>query len=450
MPSVAIVGAGISGLATGFLLTTLRPDVDVTIFEREASPGGKVRSTRRGGFTFDWGPNGLLTNASATLELVEALGLSGELLPAAEVAQRRYLYHDGGLRPLPDSPADFLRSELISPTGKLRALLEPLLATRVNREESVFGFLQRHFGSGVASTFAGPLVVGTTAGDARKLSLDALVPSFRNLERERRSLLLEGLARQLRRRPGEGHRSRPNSFRAGGVQRLTDALAARLGASLRCGVGVAALERIGEAGLRILLDGGEAVEVERVVLATPAFTSAELLEPHLPEASELLAAIPYVDVQVFGFGFDRVDVPRRLDGSGFVVPRGEGVRCLEVLWSSAVFPDQAPEGKVMLRVIAGGTVDPDFASLSPEEALAALRRDLEITMGITVEPDYCEAIRWRRGIPQYLLGHRARLERIEAALTALPGVTLVGDGYRGVGIDACVRDAKRVATALAG
>ncbi len=449
MPSVAIVGAGISGLATAFFLRQLRPDLKLTVLEKGAEPGGgKVRSSRRDGFTFDWGPNGFLTNAPETLALADALGLSDALLPASRAAGRRYLFRDGALKPLPTSPLAFLRSDLVSPTSKVRALLEPLLARREEREESVYRFLERHFGVGVARAFADPLVVGITAGDASELSVDALFPHFRAIEREHGSLVRGLIAAQRRSRREGGPRTHLASFRNGGIQRLIDALTSELDASLRLGAGVIALERSGPSGYLLRVEGGGEVRAERVVLAVPAFTAARLLEPHLPEAARQLAAIPYTSVQVFGLGFDQTELPRPLDGFGFLTPRGQGVRSRGVLWSSSVFPDQAPEGKVMVRVIAGGTADPDFTELSTDEALTEVRRDLEVTMGITAAPSHLEMVRWRRGIPQYLLGHQERLRQLEATLTSLPGVVLTGNAYRGVGLNDCVRDAGRVATAL--
>ena len=127
------------------------------------------------------------------------------------------------------------------------------------------------------------------------------------------------------------------------------------------------------------------------------------------------------------------------------VPRGEGVRILGVLYSSSIFPGQAPEGRVLLRVIAGGSVDPAFSAMSSGEMLAAVRRDLRVTLGVVAEPEYAEYIPWPQGIPQYELGHGARIARAETALARHPGLFLTGNAYRGVGVNDTVRDARRAA-----
>ena len=194
--TVAIVGGGVSGLATAFFIRQAKPDWRVTVFEKEAEPGGKVRSSVQNGFTFDWGPNGFLANVPETVELAKALGLEEVLQPAADTAKYRFLYQDGGLRPLPDAPPKFLTTELLSPFEKVRAGLE-VFSRPSDAEETVYAFVARHFGAGFADALAGAAVLGVTAGDAKALSVDALFPGLRALEREHGSLL-RGLVKQQR------------------------------------------------------------------------------------------------------------------------------------------------------------------------------------------------------------------------------------------------------------
>jgi len=449
---LVVVGGGLAGLTTAYLATRAHPAPDVVVLEAEPAPGGKARSSVEGGFTFDWGPNGFLANVPDTLALAVDLGLQGRLRPAAEAAARRYLYRDGGLRPLPTSPGSFLRSELLSPPGKLRALAEPLLGRRRRREESVHDFVARHFGHEAARVFAGVFVAGITAGDARELSLDALFPRLRLLEASHGSLL-RGMA-AARRAAGPGGPDGRLTTLDGGVQTLVDALAAALGPRLRTRSRVVALTergRPGEGPLTLRLSDGGEVEADAVALATPAFVAAELLAAGAPDAAVGLAGIRYADVAVVALGYDRIDVPRILDGFGFLVPRGEGVRALGVLWSSATFPDQAPPGKVALRVIGGGTLDPGFATLDDDALLASVRRDLERTMGIVADPEARRIVRWPRGIPQFTLGHAARVDAARRALAARwPRVALVGNYLSGVGVNDVVREARTASHTLVG
>jgi protoporphyrinogen/coproporphyrinogen III oxidase len=197
--------------------------------------------------------------------------------------------------------------------------------------------------------------------------------------------------------------------------------------------------------------GESPIEADAVALATPAYVAAALLGASSPEAAAALVGIRYADVAVVALGYDRIDVPRPLDGFGLLVPRGEGVRSLGVLWSSAVFPDQAPPGKATLRVIGGGTLDPGFAALDDGDLLAAVRRDLERAMGIVAEPEALRIVRWPRGIPQYALGHANRVQAARIALAARwPRLALVGDYLSGVGMNDVVREASSAATRLTG
>ena len=441
MAHIAIIGAGISGLATAHFLRERLPDTSLTVLERADTPGGKVQTHLREGYLIEGGPDGFLSNAPDTLDLIASLGLEDDLTPAAEAARHRYLFVDGGLRPLPASPPAFVRSGLLSVSGKLRAACEPFLARRSQHEESVHTFVARHLGHEVARVLAGPMVLGVAAGDARRLSLDALFPNLRALERSHGSLVRGLLAR---RRGGEAP-GRLTSFRAGTGQ-LIAALAAAFAAELRCGLAAERLEvsaLTADRGLHLTLSDGERLTCDAVVLAGPADVSARLLRPHAPLAAAELEAIPYAGVRVFALGFERIDVPHPLDGFGFLAARGEGVRSLGVLWSSTLFPERAPAERVLLRVIAGGAVDPEFMALSDDDALEQVLRDLRVAMGISVVPDFVEQIAWHRGIPQYLLGHRQRVAAARASLPA--GVFLVGDAYDGIGVNGCVRAARRVA-----
>jgi oxygen-dependent protoporphyrinogen oxidase len=450
--TVAIVGGGIAGLATAYYLG--REGREVVVFEREAAAGGITQSDHLQGYTIDRGPNGFLTNVPETLELAKALGLADELAVAGELAQHRFLFKDGTLQALPTSPMAFVRTRLVSAKAKARLLLEPFAPKRpAGSDETVYEFAQRRVGTEFAEVFMRAMVVGITAGDAKAISLAALFPRMRRLEDDYGSLVRALLATVLRRRKGTGGPAGPGgrltSFQHGGIALLTHALAAQLGQRVRTGAAVVGLERCNKTGnYTVILASGEQYQASAVVLATPAFVSADLLAPLLPETAAELAAIPYAGVRVLGLGFNRRDVPHPLNGFGYLVVPGEGQRILGCLWTSSLFPTQAPPGKVLLRVIGGGVFDPDFVTLDDAEALRIVQHDLRLSLGLTQEPEMVYQIAWPRGIPQYLVGHSARVARIMAAAQALPGLYLTGNAYYGVGLNDCVRDAQRVARAI--
>ena len=438
---VAVIGAGISGLTAAYRLQ--KAGVEVVVLEREAVAGGKIRSSSENGLTFDWGPNGFLSNAPDTLKLVGDLGLNSELEPAAEAAKHRFIWRAGALHKLPGTPPAAIATKLLTPLEKLRASSEYFIPAGETRAESVFDFAARRFGRAVAEIFIAPMVIGITSGDARATSLDALFPRMRAMEQSKGSLLRAMIAgqRQAKKSGIKPPISRLTSFKQGGIQRLTDRLSELLGSSLKLGVSVSKLECL-NSDYRVFSSVGM-LEVDAVILATPAFVSADLLESFKPDLALELRGIPYADVRVFGLTFKASDVPANLDGFGFLIPRDAGIRILGCLYTSTLFPQQTKDNLVFLRVICGGSVDPSFSSLDPDAALEVVKHDLKLTLGITAQPESVHEARWDKGIPQYALDHPTRIAKIEKLLAQTPGLYLAGNSYRGVGINDCIREAEK-------
>ena len=193
-------------------------------------------------------------------------------------------------------------------------------------------------------------------------------------------------------------------------------------------------------------------EAAAVVLAGPAHETADLVRVCAPAAADLLAGVHTAPLAVVCLGYHHAALAAErgpLDGFGFLVPRGEGPRILGALWESSIYPGRAPIGKALLRVMIGGATDPGAVELTDDELLATVRTDLHRTMGVSLEPELVHLTRHWRGIPQYTIGHQARLERIESALAPHAGLFLAGNSYRGVSVNACIEDAPRIAGLVA-
>ena len=439
MNTIAVVGAGIAGLAAAVRLSAAH---DVTVFECEPYAGGKIHSQQLDGFVFEWGPNGFLSNAAELRALVHEAGLDAELAEAAPAAAKRFVYWHGKLHELPSKPPRALSMSLLSARGKLRALGD--LLARAPRgddtadapDESVYTFAARHFGHEVAERIVSPALLGISGGDAAATSVDALFPRLRALEREHGSLL-RGMTR-ARATPG-----RLSGFGARGMQRLTDRLAQMLGERLRLACAVEHIEPRAT-GWRVHHAGGE-LDADAVILTPPADVAAAIVEPCDAMLAEDLRAIPYAPMRTAGIAFRGQDVPVPLDGFGFLAARGQGLRILGALYTSTIFPGQAPAGTAYLRVFLGGGADPDAIALAPERARAIVRADLATALGITAEPTAYHEVTWPRAIPQYTLAHRALLRSIDRRLAEHPGLELAGNAYRGLGVGDTVRDARAVA-----
>jgi oxygen-dependent protoporphyrinogen oxidase len=433
---IAVIGGGISGLTAAHLL--VGAGHDVALVDDAAEPGGLVAGARADGFLCERGPQAMLDGSEAVRALIASAGLQPRLIAALPASRRRSVYVAGQLRPFPASPPALLKTTLLSARGKLRLLREPFVRRRANddAEESVFDFVARRFGPEAAARAAGPALIGVFAGDAAALSVQAALPRLAALEREHGSVL-----RGMFRTRGQSRLGRPVTFPEG-LSELPRALGAALGARRRT-ARATGLERRAR-GWAVALDGGTAVEAERVVLATPAAATAALLAPHAAPAAEALRAIPHAPVAVVCLGFRAADagtLGMDLDSYGFVVARGEGISLLGCQYDSSVFPGRAPAGGVLLRALCGGVFDPGLVDADDGTIAGQVLGDLRRTTGLRRDPDLVQVWRARPGIPQYDRAQLARVRVVDDALARLPGLAVIGHALRGVGVSACVATA---------
>ena len=450
---VAIVGGGITGLAAAYALRRAEPSPErlaITLIEAGQDVGGSLGTERTAGFVIERGADSFLTTKPQGLTLARELGLGDQLQGMA----RRGLYgvRRGVLRPFPEgllmmatpSLRTLARTRLLSARGKLRAAMDLVLPARKDaRDESVASFVRRRLGREVLDRLAEPMVAGIHAGDAERLSMDSLLPQFVAYERAHGSVI-----RGLRKSVHAGHGSDPAvprpfaSFR-GGMGVLAEALTERTPAvERRLRTAAARVETSGNDTFRVVNRDGSALAADAVVLATPAFASADLLQGHAPRLASALRRIPYASSAVVSLAFPQ-DACRPLDGTGFLVPRSEGLRLKACTWASAKFEGRAPAGHVLFRAFYGGAGEETVLHRSDEDLAALAREELGPLMELRGPPELSRVHRWPRAHPQYEVGHPARVVAIEAASAQVPGVFLAGSAYRGIGIPDCIEDAER-------
>ena len=449
MPHVVIAGAGIAGLATAFELTRQAPgDVDVTVLERAGRAGGNLRSEHIEGYLCEWGPNGFLDNVPETLALVRTLKLSDRLLPGNARARRRFIYRQGRLHERPGGPLGCAVCRLRSRAGRIRVLGEPFAARRPEGDETIHAFASRRIGREAADVLIDSMVSGVFGGNARELSLRACFPKMWEMETEHGGLVKAMIAkRRERHQPSSAPMGAPSghltSF-TGGIEDLVRGLVGALGPRVQttCAVRRVSPRAPGAPeGWLVDLEDGGSLDADAVVLAGSASMSATLVDGFDAGLSRVLREIPAAPLAVVCLGYETGRLDTRLDGFGFLVPRGEGIAILGALWDSSIYAGRAPEGRSLIRVMIGGAHDPAAITLDDEALIGLARADLQTTMGLSIEPVFARVFRHPGGIPQYTVGHLARLSSIEHRLAAHPGLFLVGNSYRGVSINACVADA---------
>ncbi|MFC4596745.1 protoporphyrinogen oxidase [Cohnella hongkongensis] len=475
---VAVLGGGITGLSAAFYLLRQAKErgeaIEVAVLEGADRLGGRIHTLRRDGFVIERGPDSFLGRKLPMIRLAEELGLASELTGTNPQAKSTYIALDGRLVPMPQGltlgiPADrdkFMRTELLSEAGKRRALEEEELPDDGPAgDESVGAFLERRMGKEMVGRLFEPLLAGIHAGDLYKLGLEATFPQFKRMVEEHGSLIAgtraaqRAAAAKAEREPaGAGTASAlPASvfltFR-NGLSTIVEALESRIraeGGEIRLGAKVLAIEPIGaeaeRSAYRLRLSDGTVREADQALVALPAYAASELLEPHTDVAA--LRAIRYVSVANVVFGYDADGFDRELDGSGFLVPRGEKRLITASTWTSAKWLHTAPEGKRLIRCYVGRAGDEQGVELDDEAMTAAVRRDLRDLMGLEAAPEFAEITRLRHSMPQYPVGHVGAIADFRAKLgQRLPGVVATGAAFEAVGLPDCVAQGKQAAEAL--
>ncbi len=459
----AIVGGGIAGLAAAYQAALLAREQgwspsQIVLFEAAPRLGGKITTERVDGFVIEGGPDTFLATKPWAVELCRELGLAERLHGTNPHQRATYVLHRGRLEPLPDGltmmiPTRFgpmLRTRLLTWPQKARMGLDFFLPPRRDEgDESLGAFVSRRLGRAAYERLIEPLMSGIYAGDGDRLSVLATFPYLRELERQHGGLIRGALA--MRRKMGRrapGSRSAfltPTTGLAEIVEALVDFLH-REGVQLRVGVPVLRVQA-GPRGYALETPEGM-VPAQRVVLATPAYVTADLVADLAPDLAAPLREIPYVTTATVSLAYRASDLPRPLDGYGYVIPRKEGRAALACTWTSTKFPHRAPEGYALLRVFIGRAGQEDDLPWDEAGLLEVALREVRQTLGITAPPVLQRVFLWPRAMPQYNLGHLERLARIEQALTRWPGLALAGNAYRGIGLPDCIRSGREAVREL--
>ena len=464
--TVVIVGAGIAGLAAAWTLQkNSHGSVRSLVVERGLHPGGKIVSERHDDFLVERGPDSFIVQKPDALELCRELGLEERLLGSNMEQRTTYVWSRGRLHPLPEgmmlvAPAKVmpvLRSRLLSWPGKLRMGMEYFIPARKpdEPEESLAAFVRRRLGREALEKIATPLMAGIHAADPERLSLQSTFPMFLEMERKHGGLLRAMRSRRQAQKKnatqGGLHRVAGPMFYSlrGGLQQMTDALAARLEpGTLRLGESVETIARQDERYL-LTMGNGQKLHADAVILAAPAYATAQMIEALDAPLAEKLRTIRYVSTATVSLAYRRSEIPHALDGYGFVIPRTEHRSITACSWSSVKFRDRAPEDRVLLRVFLGGAGAEHLAEQGEAELIDRARVELRTTMGIVAHPLLATAHCWWKANPQYELGHAALVKEIERRAAQHDGLYLVGAAYHGAGIPDCIRSGKDAAAVAA-
>lgn len=439
---IAIIGAGISGLSTAFYLKQKMPECSLVIYDPETRPGGTMQTTNIGGFLFEGGGNGFLTNKPDSLQLVKDSEADHLLMPSSDLARKRFIFHKGEIHRLPESPPLFLKSGLLSLREKFRVAGEYFVkASDSDKDETLQEFGERRVGKGFTDVFLNAMVAGIYATTPDRISVKAAFPMVVALEKEYGGLFRGMIAK---RKKGGGPGGVLTSFR-GGVGSFISHLKKTIDADWRLGSPVTGISR-DLVGFQVKTAQGSD-EFDQVIVCAPAFAAADMLETLDSDLASRLKKIDYSPIAVIGFGYEELDHP--LSGFGLLTTSAAGLPILGALWDSSIFPDRAPDGSKSIRIMIGGQRNPELVELDDKQLLKVAREGLRKTMNIENEPESVFIKRWPRGIPSYAPGHLDRVASIFEQLATHPGLHLCANAYGGIAMNDCVRNGRELALRIA-
>lgn len=465
---ITVIGGGITGLSTAFYLQQelqkKRLEAEIILSEASDHFGGRIQTMERDGFIFEKGPDSFLARKLAIIDLVKELGIEDELTGTNPAARRNYILHNNQLYQMPEGMVmgipskikPFIKTNLLSMRGKLRAMLDFFLPARKDKmDESLGHFMERRLGQEVLYRIAEPLLSGIYAGDTYRLSIQSTFPQFAQMEREHGSLIRATMktrgkaAPNLPGLPPAAGKSVFLTFRRG-LQSLVQAMISSLQnnqVQLHTNRVLTAITKKSEAeggGYQLTYNGNESEDSDIVILTLPAHQAAKLLEE--TSITEKLKQIEYVSVANIVLAYRREELNYDFNGSGFVIPRGEKRFITACTWTSEKWLHTAPRDHVLLRCYIGRAGDETWKGMSDEQIIQRVRHDIYETMGIDAEPLFTEVTKLYESMPQYDVGHLDRITDIRNTLkTEMPNVWMTGAAFHGVGLPDCIRQGKEAA-----
>ena len=447
---IIIVGGGITGLSTAWeIQNQTQNQVSYSLLEANSLWGGKivtakVSAPQGGEFIVDGGAESIVTRKPEAWDLAHEIGLADRIQDPGSETTDMFVLDNGVPVAIPLSPGAFIGSKLMSTRGKLRMLAEPFItAKRDNEDETLAEFASRRLGTEAMEKFIGPVLAGIYNTDPHQQSILTTSPIMREMEAEYGGLFkaVIGRMRAARSQASAGpKRPRFITFKGGSAE-LVEALVAQLTGDLRLNAVVEKLEKT-DAGYQLQLAGGEMLEGDAVILATPANVAAKLLAPIDPDAATKLADIQHTSIGTISLFYksDELNLAQKING--LMIPRREKRKIDAVTFPIVKMPNRAPQNHSVVRVFFG-TGAPELVKIEDADLLAAVQTELAELLGIRANPEGYVTFRWPDSFPQADVGHLDRVAKIQGQLPENLYVT--GSSYRGIGVPDCARQGRECA-----
>lgn len=456
---VVIIGAGITGLTTAFYMQKQAREqklpVDVLLLDASLRTGGKIETLRQEGYIIERGPESFYDQHGDVERLSQDLYIRSKLkynnIGNSYIAVHSDLHlvpnNFTVSRTVSDKPS-FMTTNLLSLSGKIRAMRDIILPRGEQQDESVAHFFKRRVGAEVVENFIEPLLAGTFAGDIDQLSMRAMFPELYQLEAEHRSLL-KGLKKaDILFLPNEiRHQRGVYQTFENGLQTLVESLEeSLLPNTLRKGVRVEQIESV-HGGVQLHLNNGEKLQADEVVMATPFATAKQLLQQE--GIFEHVEPVKSATIATVTMAFRKSQIQQYEDAINFFVSRNSNLAITSCTFLHNKWDDIAPDGQALLRVYLGRVGDETIVELSDTEIEKIVLQDLHEAIGLNGQPQFTIVSRWKEAMPQYVVGHEEAVQQIRQNLSKLlPSVHVTGSSYEGVSIPSCVAQGRNMAKQL--
>ena len=448
---IVVLGAGISGLTTAYLLN--KEGYDITVLEKKDEVGGSMESVFENGYMFDRGPNSGLDTTPLIGQLVEELGLQNEIVYANKIGNKRYILRNNQLHPLPMSPPAFIKTKLFSGSAKLRLFAEPFIGrSEDGYYQSIADFVKRRLGREFLDYAINPFVAGVYAGNPEELSVKSAFPKLYALEEKYGGLII-GTIKSIKERKKRAEKSKQSarmfSF-VNGMQVLPKAIAASLGEKVIKSAEVKSVVKE-TSGYKISYSSnGTAKEIECDILlsAIPAYSATDLFRPMDENLAKHFEQIYYPPVLVLLLSYNKAVIKQPLDGFGFLIPAKEKKSFLGAIWSSVLFPNRSEEGRAAFTIFVGGARNPEIGNIDKEILFKKVRNEFEEIMGISAEPVFTSYRYWSKSIPQYNIGYIEHERYFDEFEKRNPGIILGGNYRGGISVGDCIKNSEILVTKI--
>ncbi|KAA3648559.1 MAG: protoporphyrinogen oxidase [Bacteroidetes bacterium] len=449
---IAILGGGISGLSIAYTLK--KAGKKFILLEADNEVGGKIKSRKQKGYTFELGPNTVLINNPEIKSLLDELNLNQEIIQPDELAvKKRFILCNGKMEALPSSPGSLFSSKLIGLRSIFKVLGEPFKKPLDGKlEESLADFTRRRLGNEIYENFVYPFVTGIYAGDPEKMTMDYTLKILKEAEQNHGSII-KGMIKTIKAKKAENEASNIPKQKIfifkDGLQRLPLRMAEEMSSEISYNSKVLQIIKLGQGyQINYTKEGEEcSVKVEKLISTLPVHHLTNLITWN-SDLTNALNQIHYVPAIICHFGYQKNDITTPEKAFGILSRKVETAPFLGVLFNSKFFPHTAPADKELITVISGGYKQEDFANWTVSKIQTTVKQAINDLFQSKNEPEFEHFYQWNQGIPQYEMGHKKIVAAIEKFELEHNGFHILGNFRDGISVSDCIANGIKFANSF--